>query len=962
MGFDENDEIQPYTEKVWFKNDGSNSIITGYTLRGRQKLKSSVEGFKETLKKGFSSSIDGIDYRILDTRKCGVAYEIEVQMKDKNEKGIAMVKLYGPYDQKDKKDNVVMVQKRKQNDEKFVTMLAEKIVKPLIYGFAKSKEIEAEPEEEDELDISNKNPKEEKTSEMFKCPQCEKTSTSSAGIKVHITRKHKANSNDDELFKEANKVVDLLNEVVVIREDEESIEDVTIEENCETEACGLVKNYVSKCDLCGFDVTTIKKYLGIQKIAKHKEACSMRKCDECDYFAKDKSNMKRHMRDTHEISSISTSPPTKRKRRIEVGNNESELMEVEEDEHYVEELSLSMEEMEIDQEEKILEERREYQDYKTKNKQLKQEKEELELRKKKLDVLEHQKSEEKKKAACDKNQKRKKKQKEKDMKKKLRKKSKNNANKVVNLKDIPENVKHLVGPDDVVYEVPGDGACGPNSVAAHIFEDENEGPKLRLLLNKFMAEHWDKQYKYLTQCSPETPFIRKCKGRQIKFTDPTELTKFLKDSHDAAFMWTDSEDLKVLADMYQVRIKVITTKGLDDKSVTVNWIYPDESMKEFSELKNVELKDITLLHQNDGHFNLIVNKHSNIAVDGSVTQRLLSGLELEMEESEQEVEVKTKAGDDSKIIENQYISEMEEKLQKYKKSLELVEEEYKKCERELRFKTEEAEKYKIEIKDLRKIIELGKEFENDSETKTVQKRKRKFVNDVQVKLDSVSKSATKVFDCKICPFSAAKLDVLNKHIESHRQSRKEYNCMGCDFQGTTEMQLQKHTNLKHTMKGITTYGTIKCRICSEEFSEKWNLMMHRKTVHPNTVAFCKKFEKGECTYKTESCWWNHEKKDHEDGFNCFFCGKVFGKKSEMMIHKKKEHTSLIKSCKDFLKGCCRFQETFCWFVHPNEKENNKSSKNEELNPTHTSVFQKEKTNLKPPLKGEMKSYAEVVSN
>ena len=659
------------------------------------------------------------------------------------------------------------------------------------------------------------------------------------------------------------------------------------------------------------------------------------------------------MRDAHEITSISTSPPTKRKRRIE---GEPELMEVEEDEQCIEELSSSMEEMEIDQEVKILEERREYQDNKIKKKELKQQKEEQELLKMKLEVLEQKKRKEEKKAEDDKNQKRKKKQKEKDTKKKMRKKRKNTADKIVNLKDVPENVKHLVSPDDVVYEVPGDGAFGPNSVAAHFFE----GPKLRLLLNRFMAEHWDKQYKYLTQCSPETPFIRKCKGRQVKFTDPTELIKFLKNSHDTAFMWTDSEDLKVLADMYQVRIKVITTKGPDDKSVTVNWIYPDESMKEFSELKNVELNDITLLHQNDNHFNLIVNKHSNIAVEGSVTQRLLSG--FENEESEQGEEVNKKAGDDSKTSENKDISEMQKELKKYKKSLELIEAEYKKCERELRFKTEEAEKYKIEIKDLRKIIELGKEFDNDSGTKTVQNRKRKVSNDTQVKSDSVSKNAPKVFDCTNCPFSAASVDVLNRHIESHRQSRKEYNCMGCDFQGSTDMQLKKHTNLKHTLKGIPTYGTIKCRICSEEFSEKWNLMMHRKIVHPNTVAFCQKFEKGECTYTTESCWWHHEKREHNDGFNCFSCGKVFRTKSDMMVHRKREHTSLIKSCTEFLQGCCRFQETFCWFIHPNEIENNKSSKNEEFNPTHPSVFQKQKTNLKPPLKGEIKSYAEVVSN
>ena len=973
MVFDVKDKIQPFAEKVWFKNDGTNSIVTGYTLRGRQKFKASVEGFIDIFKKGFSSTINGIDFRVLDIRKVGVAHEVEVQMKDKNETGIAMLKLYGPYDQKVKKDNVVMIQKRKQNDEKFVSMLAEKIVKPLIHDFAKREEIEVDIEKE-------------KSPNMFKCSQCEKTSTSLAGIKVHVTRKHKDEKceylkpNNDELFSEANKVVNLLNEVVVISEDEESIEDVTLEEDCDLEECELVKKYVSKCDLCGYDVTTTKKYLGIQIIAKHKEACIKRNCVECGYYGKDKSTMKRHMRDEHGSYSISTSPPTKRKRKSEQENISLEQMDVEEEEVCVAQLSLSMEDMDIDDEEKVLEERKRYQDEKIKSKELKQEKKELEIRRKKIDELEQKKKEEEKKAKDDQNEKRKKKQKVKDKKKKLKQKSHKKENKVFkvkNIKEVPENCKHLVSEDDVVYEVPGDGACGPNSGAAHLFEDENEGPKLRLSINRFMAKHWDRQYKYLTQCSPETPFIRKVKGRTVKFTDPAELIQYLNNSQDAAFMWTDSEDLKVLADMYQVRIKVITTKGPEDRNVTVNWICPDESMKEFAVLKNVMLNDITLLHENDNHFNLVVNKNSDIAVKGSVTQRLLAGFEME------EKETNIKAADKSKTTETKNMSEVEIELQNYKKSLELIEAEYKKCEKELKLKTEEAEKYKIEIKDLRKIIELGKEFENDSDTKFVQPRKRKFSNkSSEVGLDAVLKNDPKVFKCTKCTFTTTGKDDLEKHMKSHNgvdfgmqsnlkthinskhemetESREEFNCMDCPFQGSTEMQLTKHINLKHTLKGMPTSGTIKCKICGEEFSEKWNLMMHRKSNHINAVAFCKNYKNGECRFTSEACFWNHEKSEHTDGVACYFCGKVFRTKREMMIHRKREHKSLIENCQQFLQGICRFQENFCWFIHSRETESSLSSKSEEFDNFQRSVFQKESTNLEPPLTRERKSYAEVI--
>ena len=600
----------------------------------------------------------------------------------------------------------------------------------------------------------------------------------------------------------------------------------------------------------------------------------------------------------------------------------------------------------------------------------------------------------------------------------MRKKSQNKGNKVLNvknIKEVPENCKHLVGEDDVVYEVPGDGACGPNSGAAHLFEDENEGPKLRLLMNRFMAEHWDSQYKYITKCSPETPFVRKVKGHTVKFTDPAQLIKYLKNSQDAAFMWTDSEDLKVLADMYQVRIKVITTKGPEDENVTVNWICPDESMKDFAELKNVKLNNITLLHENDNHFNLVVSKHSSIAVEGSITQRLLAG--FEEEESNHEKEADIKAKDESIIRETKNLSEVEKELQKYKKSMEMIEVEYKKCEKELKLKTEEAEKYKIEMKDLKKIIELGKEFENHSDTKIVQTRKRKFsiknselVSDTDCNStandeDSLEKQMesqngmTSRNNCMKCPFVAKTQNDLKKHAEDHvvksnnncnnceksvinqkdlsRQKEisqrkthinakhkketeymKEFNCMNCPFQG--QMQLQKHMNLKHTIKGIPTSGTIKCKICEEEFSEKWNLMMHRKSNHSNAVAFCENYKNGECRYTSESCFWRHEEKEHSDGFACYFCGKVFRNKREMMIHRKKEHRSLIENCMQFMHGICRFQEIFCWFLHSEETENRLPSKHEELDPFPRSVFQKESTNLEPPLVTKTKSYAEVI--
>ena len=67
-----------------------------------------------------------------------------------------------------------------------------------------------------------------------------------------------------------------------------------------------------------------------------------------------------------------------------------------------------------------------------------------------------------------------------------------------NLRDIPENCKHLVNKGDVLYVVPGDGCCGPNCAAALLFGDEIFGPKLRRRMNLFFAKHWHTRYQYIS--------------------------------------------------------------------------------------------------------------------------------------------------------------------------------------------------------------------------------------------------------------------------------------------------------------------------------------------------------------------------------------------------------------------------------------------------------------------------------
>ena len=77
------------------------------------------------------------------------------------------------------------------------------------------------------------------------------------------------------------------------------------------------------------------------------------------------------------------------------------------------------------------------------------------------------------------------KQKSKDARKKVNKRKRivkcdeNEVLQVPNLKQVPLACSHLVNNGDVVYVVPGDGACCPNCAAAFFFQDEVFGTKLR---------------------------------------------------------------------------------------------------------------------------------------------------------------------------------------------------------------------------------------------------------------------------------------------------------------------------------------------------------------------------------------------------------------------------------------------------------------------------------------------------
>jgi hypothetical protein len=267
---------------------------------------------------------------------------------------------------------------------------------------------------------------------------------------------------------------------------------------------------------CDYEVEASRKYLALRLLLHHKDSCcanKMRKkrkttkCNQCDFAINESVDMKRHMRDIHLVKTDSTSPPPKKKKSVTEELNDK-IEEMEAEVSPLDDLSFTFEDMEIDTEkDEPFDERSRKMDEKILDKERRNEEEEVVLQRKKSSIDKKKKKVAIVNAEKAKQMKLKQKQKIKDDKKKEKKRKRVEDNssvggrkfRIPNIKEIPENCKHLVKENDVLYAVPGDGCCGPNCAAAFLFQDEIFGPKLRRRMNMFFSKHWYKRYQYISQ-------------------------------------------------------------------------------------------------------------------------------------------------------------------------------------------------------------------------------------------------------------------------------------------------------------------------------------------------------------------------------------------------------------------------------------------------------------------------------
>ena len=333
--------------------------------------------------------------------------------------------------------------------------------------------------------------------------------------------------------------------------------------------------------------------------------------------------------------------------------------------------------------------------------------------------------------------------------------------------------------------------------------------------------------------------------------------------------------------------------------------------------------------------------------------------------------------------------------------------EYFNCEKELRNKTEEVEKLKVELKDIKEILKLKDKLKdtgleepfmgNESKSRGYQEKgfsskklnrqkdirerfnceecdfhfESKMHLDMHISRNHSVKDKKEQYNCTKCAFIGTTKIQLNNHTKLKHLSKdlkdkeEQYNCTKCAYQGTTKIELNKHLDLKHSVKGFETEDVFRCKNCGEQFSGKWNLMNHRKIKHSSTVAQCRNNSAGNCSFSSKMCWWNHDDIQNGDpgSIQCFVCDESFESKKGMMIHRKAYHRSFVRTCTNFLQNKCRFESSSCWFLHEEEmvveenEGNNEEDDGNNLdkdNDETESVFQQVFRNKEPPIRKQKK--------
>ena len=203
-----------------------------------------VVTLKDLLKKGEGSDVNNVSFKVLDVRKMQHGVEYDIQCIKNQEKGVSVLKLYGP---NPKKGCTVMICKSREHENKFVSILSKDVIKHLLDVF------EATDGWKSFLKFSvYKKPS---------CTKCKKSFCNDKNLMTHIKKYH--------------------SETTALRCD---LCDIVCAKETELKAhneSNHTNNKIIQCELCKITFET-EHFLKTHIIKKHPRDTDI-KCEKCDY-------------------------------------------------------------------------------------------------------------------------------------------------------------------------------------------------------------------------------------------------------------------------------------------------------------------------------------------------------------------------------------------------------------------------------------------------------------------------------------------------------------------------------------------------------------------------------------------------------------------------------------------------------------------------------------------------------
>ena len=292
--FVDDDSTDISDELIYDENRWPKENPTGYSFKGKKRLfLKVVENFKVLMaRRGGEKILGNVSFTVLDSRKVPHGTEYEVEMTKNKERGVAILKIFGP---NPKKGATLMTNKSKRYDIKFVDILTFDIVKQLLDRFGSGsgdgwigllkvvpKTVKKDDQKKSHYchfcnngfsNLKNLKVHIEKYHQVilnFNCEKCEFTSTIDEELKKHVIEKHNGNDLN-------------CNKCNMVFENETEMK---------KHYGGQHKDISYRCHVCNFHAMS-EEVLKEHRITEH-ESRNL-PCNNCDYVTNKREDFKKHI-------------------------------------------------------------------------------------------------------------------------------------------------------------------------------------------------------------------------------------------------------------------------------------------------------------------------------------------------------------------------------------------------------------------------------------------------------------------------------------------------------------------------------------------------------------------------------------------------------------------------------------------------------------------------------------------